>query len=190
MDDFILEIPNNLSMELCEEMIKRYEEDDRKSEGITLGGKYLSHKISTDLHFSGLKEWKDVDNKVYEKLTEGLQIYRSHLTKHIGDQNSHFDNLNDSGYQIQKTSRGEYYSWHNDDNVKTGRVLTFLWYLNTLDIAADGGGTLFYGGKVIRPEQGKLIIFPATWTYQHMGLPVTREKSKYICTGWLHQKMT
>jgi Rps23 Pro-64 3,4-dihydroxylase Tpa1-like proline 4-hydroxylase len=189
MDNFILEIPNSLSKELCEEMIERFEKDDRKKPGVTLVG-LTNHKKSVDLSFSGFAEWKDIDNKLYHKLTESLTTYISHLTKHVGDHTEFFDKTYDSGYQIQKTIEGEYYSWHHDQNVKTGRVLTFLWYLNTLDHAKDGGGTLFYGGKVITPEQGKLILFPATWTYQHMGLPVTGRKYKYICTGWLHLKTT
>jgi len=69
--------------------------------------------------------------------------------------------------------------------------VTFLWYLTTHDPIAHGGGTAFHplagdGGKIVVPERGKLILFPATWTYIHMGLPLFRGDPKYICTGWLH----
>ena len=56
--DFVLEIPNNLSKEICEDIIKRYEEDDRKGPGKTLSGEMTTVKKSTDLHISVLKEWK------------------------------------------------------------------------------------------------------------------------------------
>jgi hypothetical protein len=52
-----------------------------------------------------------------------------------------------------------------------------------------GGGTAFHpkidGGKIVSPERGKLLLFPATWTYIHMGLPLIKGDPKYIATGWL-----
>ena len=42
--DFVLEIPNNLSDEMCEQMIKRFEEDHRKKKGYD--GRCQSRNIS------------------------------------------------------------------------------------------------------------------------------------------------
>jgi len=193
--DFVLEIPNNLSAEKCEEMIKRFENDERKKPGVTLGtiehGQDCSEfKKSLDLAISHLPEWKDMDTYLFEQLKEGIEKYRCHLHKHLGCVSWIGRKLDDSGYQIQKTVKGGYYSWHSDELLTKKRVFTFLWYLNTFDPISEGGGTAFHptigGGKIITPEQGKLILFPATWTYVHMGLPIVTDKNKYVCTGWIH----
>jgi hypothetical protein len=37
----------------------------------------------------------------------------------------------------------------------------------------------------VKPEAGKLLFFPATWTYPHRGMmPISNDK--YIITGWIY----
>ena len=63
------------------------------------------------------------------------------------------------------------------------RHLTFLWYLNDVE---EGGETEFWGQYGIKPEAGKLILFPASWTFPHKAnVPISSDK--YIITGWLWQ---
>ena len=189
--DFVLEIPNNLSDEMCEQMIKRFEEDHRKRRGTTADANPETLvKKSMDLQLTGLECWKDIDEYLHKQLNEGVNKYKEHLMKKIGSVDWVNYRLEDTGYQIQKTTKGQYYSWHYDAWLEDKRIFTFLWYLNDIDPVIDGGGTAFHptisGGKVVKPERGKLILFPATWTYLHMGLPlITEEKNKYICTGWI-----
>ena len=64
---------------------------------------------------------------------------------------------------------------------KRYRMITYLWYLNDVD---KGGETEFWGTYKVKPEAGKLILFPATWSYPHCGnIPISN--AKYIITGWL-----
>ena len=197
--DFVFELPNNLSKDKCEEIIKRFEEDPKKGLGVVgYSGRVCSVKKSIDLMISPHTEWKDIDEYLHTQLVEGVEKYREHLSKcgvgGILDYIFERGNVTDTGYQIQKTTLGEYYGWHSDSSVKDKRFLTFLWYLTDHDSLAEGGRTAFHpcagdGGKLIVPEQGKLIIFPATWTYLHSGLvfsPKDESRIKYICTGWFH----
>ena len=66
------------------------------------------------------------------------------------------------------------------------RIITFLWYLNTVE---EGGETEFFNGRIsIKPEKGKLLLFPSTWTYIHRGnMPISNDK--YILTGWIYCDM-
>jgi hypothetical protein len=187
--EFVYEIPNNLSPEVCEDIIERFEKDGRLLPGVIGSGIVGPIKKSMDLGISPLPEWADIDKILFEKLKEGLSEYEKHIKKLSGSVPS--VPLHDIGYQIQRTTQGEYYSWHHDDDMRYNRrIYTFLWYLNTLDQCDDGGATAFHpsigGGGLIQPEQGKLLLFPATWTYVHMGLPIIKpETKKYVCTGWV-----
>ncbi len=84
---------------------------------------------------------------------------------------------------MQKTKPGEYYKWHHDSlsNKNKERLLSFIWYLNDVHV---GGHTEFIDGTKIKPETGKLLIFPSTWTYVHQGAPPI-SNTKYIITGWI-----
>jgi len=49
------------------------------------------------------------------------------------------------------------------------RYLVFLWYLN--DVGAGGHTEFVDLGISVQPEQGKLLIFPPYWMFQHAGRP-------------------
>ena len=63
------------------------------------------------------------------------------------------------------------------------RYLSFLWYLNDV---AEGGETVFKD-LTIKPELGKLVIFPPLWMFPHIGKPPISNE-KYILTTYLHYK--
>ena len=179
-----------LSSKLCKDSIVKFENDDRKQPGLVGLTRELSDiKKSVDLNISPFDDWKDEDAEFFQSLTIHLNEYYDHCNQY----NKYFPyafeglkngvGIKDSGYQIQRTYPGEYYEWHHDGCVENGfvRVLTYLWYLN--DVHEDGY-TEFSNGMKIQPEEGKLLIFPATWTYIHRGYP-PKSETKYICTGWI-----
>jgi Rps23 Pro-64 3,4-dihydroxylase Tpa1-like proline 4-hydroxylase len=91
--------------------------------------------------------------------------------------------------QIQRytKSKGKYI-FHNDFKAefekKQYRIITYLWYINTVD---EGGETEIWNNYKVKPEVGKLILFPATWTYPHRGkVPISNDK--YIITGWIYEQ--
>ncbi len=48
-----------------------------------------------------------------------------------------------------------------------------------------GGETEFlYQDLKIRPEQGKLLLFPPFWTHEHRGV-ILQQGVKYIATTWV-----
>ena len=183
--EFVYEIENNIPDEMCDEIIKRFEDDNRKRNGVVGGGFMPRIKKSTDIFIGEYEEWSDIKDYLHKKLSEGILQYRKYLESEVGSYFSKVFNKDywDSGYNIQRTQKGGFYKWHTD--AEKDRKITFLWYLNTLDPNVDGGATEFYNGKKITPQKGKLIFFPATWTHVHRGTPVISDNTKYICTGWL-----
>lgn len=186
--EFIYEIKDALPKEICEEMIKRFKSDNRKSKSELVGGR-VNEKVrkSTNLFFSTYEDWKDVDRIMFKVFSDGFSKYEEYINDYTTDRvASHvFSDIKDEGYFIQEMKEGEYYHWHVDDTTKFNkpRSITCLLYLNTLE-EDQGGYTEFWCGKKVRPEQGKLLIFPSCWTYIHRGAPVKNSGVKYTCGTW------
>ena len=99
------------------------------------------------------------------------------------------ETLETYNFMIQKYLKGiGKYVYHNDFHLEKDsdmckyRVITYLWYLNSID---EGGETEFWNSYKIKPQAGKLIMFPATWCFQHRGI-VPISDNKYIITGWFY----
>ena len=143
-------------------------------------------------------EWQEEDSIFHDTVQYAIRKYNEHINAKIplisrttdipveldATKTAHGDTITDQGYQIQKTMPGEGYTWHNDFSVNRDngiRHLTFIFYLNSV----DEGWTQFYNGDQVQPQTGRLVVFPATWTYTHQGYPPKQEK--YIVTGWIFE---
>ena len=181
--DFIYTQRDALPKSFCDNVIQKFELDDRKRQGQVGSGVQLDIKRSCDLSITGKEDWKSYDDAFFKSLNNALKEY----LRFIPEEYIQFKALgrfeDDTGYQIQKTQPGDYYIWHHDQT--TSRLVTFIWYLNDVK---DDGYTEFIDGTRIQPEAGKLIIFPATWDFLHRGVSPKTE-TKYICTGWVHAEM-
>jgi hypothetical protein len=172
---------NALSKEQCSHIIERFEAatDEQypgrigQSENIN-----LDIKRSTDLVISGKQQWKDIDGLLFQSLASGIGFMRQ--------QHAFFQGrFKDFGYAIQRTGEGEYFHWHVDSGSHSfsDRQLVAIWYLN--DVAGPGGETEFRLQNVkIKPETGKLLLFPPFWTHEHRGVTLT-SGVKYIATTWI-----
>jgi Rps23 Pro-64 3,4-dihydroxylase Tpa1-like proline 4-hydroxylase len=190
MNQFIWIKDNSLTEDFCQSVIDRFESDDRTHPGLVGNNKALISTIkqSTDLKISSLPDWKEEDAVFFEELQSAIPEYQQYLNDTVLNTNFvdvFFANkVYDGGYQIQRTKPGEFYIWHHDSTLENGavRVLTYIWYLNDIH---EEGYTEFYDGTKIQPKAGRLILFPATWTYIHRGVS-PKSETKYICTGWVY----
>ena len=184
---FVYSTNNSLSDELCDEIIKIHTNDMTKKDGSTLGGVDKEVKDTTDLVINAdCNKYKDILDLLKKKLNDIIPIYINTFT---GIEN--YINLFNREYFIeyfiiQKYERNKgKYIFHNDSRIdyvnKKNRLFTYIWYLNDLH---EGGETEFVNFKII-PEKGKLILFPACWTFPHRGnMPISDDK--YIVTGWIY----
>jgi hypothetical protein len=177
---FIFEKRGALPLDICNEMIRRFEQhEDEQYEG-RLGqqaGKDRNIKKSTDLVVSGKPHWQDIDRELFRSLGLAIAEFREAFPFFKGP-------FKDSGYAIQRTSPGEHYHWHIDGGSHefSQRQLVAVWYLN--DVPGPGGETEFsYQNVIIRPEAGKLLLFPPFWTHEHRGVTL-QQGVKYIATTW------
>lgn len=204
MDNFIFEIPNAISKEFCQEIIDRFERDNNKKLGCISGFGEVQvpeQKKSVDLFISDLEEWNDIDKKIHECVGNSVSSYFKFLNETFNcNQKIHplfgvlnHDELDDSGYNISKQEKGCDYKWHYDGFDKSAcfikdkniPFLRVLIYLSDLSYE-DGGSTLFWGGKRIVPETGKVLVFPTTWTFVHSSEQIKTDKFKYTCMATVH----
>jgi hypothetical protein len=196
---FIYNNNNSISPELCLDLIKMFEEESNKYEGVTFGGLDKNIKDTTDFTIPKNNEkWNKINIFLDTEIKNNIKIYLDELNNKIDfknkDQNTTseykiFQNTSftHSNYMIQRYLKGKgKYIYHNDFSInyenKSYRTITYLWYLNTVD---EGGETVFFGDHKIKPNVGTLIFFPASWCYPHTGkMPIS--SNKYIITGWLY----
>lgn len=195
----------SLSSELCKKIIKYFDESDNKLKygGLTYSGLDKRIKDTTDILIPNKNNQENKWDEINDILSSELEI---HLKKYVNilndkknfcEENNYgvkFNHLFDdlyliNNFMIQRYEKNEgKYVYHDDNSIDLQkykqRVLTYLWYLNDVD---EGGETEFFGGNFkIKPEEGKLLFFPATWTFPHRGnKPISSHK--YIITGWIYK---
>lgn len=178
---FIFEKQNALPPSLCENVIRRFEQHNEDQYQGKIGqqaDENVSIKHSTDIVVSGKPHWQDVDRALFQSLGIAIREFRNQFTFFKGP-------FKDMGYGVQRTKPGEFYHWHIDGGSHefSHRQLVAIWYLN--DVAGPGGETEFLFQDVkIKPQQGKLILFPPFWTHEHRGVEL-QTGIKYIATTWV-----
>ena len=178
---FIFEKHDALPAELCDDMIKRFEDNSEDQYQGRIGqtaSQDNNIKKTTDLVVSGKEHWKDVDNNLFRSMGIAIKEFREAYPYFKGP-------FKDMGYGIQRYNPGEYYHWHIDGGSHdfSQRQLVAIWYLN--DVPGPGGETEFLFQDVkIKPEKGKLVLFPPFWTHEHRAATL-HDGVKYIATTWI-----
>lgn len=190
--DIIRVFDNTLSKEFCEELIETYENHPGKDLGLTGGGYKPTVKNCVDLYISNQEDLRDLDNRLHETLSPYVQQYVRELEEQASAKFEDMhpfptDVVRDSGYNMKKYEPNEgKFNWHSDNLTTIAgnvRLIGIIWYLNDVQ---EGGYTEFFDGTKIQPATGRLLLFPATWTYPHRG--VVAPTKKYIITSFLSYK--
>lgn len=178
---FIFERPLALPPAFCDAVIERFEAQPEYQYAGRVGQLRTEDpgvKRTTDLVVSNKPDWKDVDRMFFSSLAAAIKEFRETYPYFKGP-------FKDEGYQVQRYRPGEYYHWHVDggSHELSQRQLVVLWYLN--DVPGPGGETEFlYQDVAVRPERGKLVLFPPFWTHEHRAA-VLQTGVKYIATTWV-----
>ena len=194
--DFIYVKDNSLTKDFCTHVVKKFDDDPRKRDGVVGSeGKRVDKNLkdTVDIPISSTEGWEKEDDVFFAALRDGLREYNDYLSE-LNDgccqsfPNPNF-NITDTGYKVQMYKPGGTYHWHHDWSMESQpvstRIFTFMWYLNTID-EKDGGYTEFADGTRIQPLAGRQVFFPATWTFLHRGYPP--KVKKYICNGWIYAR--
>lgn len=173
-----------LSNDFCKNLIDRFEASKNKQPGkmITKDNVDIinkSHKDTLELVIDNDPDWRDIEEVLTNCYMEFVQRYINEFNPllAIGQETYREE------FRIKKYDIGGLFNWHIDCVGKDYyRILAIQFYFNDVQ---EGGETQFEFQKAsVKPQRGRLIIFPTTWTYRHRGAPVI-SNSKYVCTNYL-----
>lgn len=162
--DLIYESPSSLDINLCDKILERFKGDSRKK--------------NDTLHISRFIEWEETVDELDEKLKIAIEEYKSFVCQKLGFKASYIDNAKHSGgYIIKKITETD---WHSDfeKNQSDSRTISLIWYLTTRNF--DGETDFLY--KKIKPEKGKLLMYPANWNSFYKDNP---SDNKYVIIAGL-----
>jgi hypothetical protein len=75
----------------------------------------------------------------------------------------------------------QYYRPHVDDGAEQPRIFSAVLYLNDVE---EGGETRFTKFNIaVKPKQGRLLMFPSNYAYEHEALPPQSEE-KFAVVTW------
>lgn len=185
-DNFIAVYDDVLSPDLCKGFIDIYNNAEKL--GFTYDRQYSGNK-KTDIEDTATKipsyplEHIDSENVLMFNTIFWDRCYQEYAKKfsilnEIGNHHSF-------GIKIQKIEPSQgYHMWHCEQGClnNSRRIIGWLAYLNDIE---NGGETEFlYQSKRIQAKQGRVVLFPASFTHTHRGNPPLSD-TKYIITGWI-----
>lgn len=189
-ETFIRYYDNAVSTEFCRGIIEYFEwasQNNKTWSRIEATSNYKNDESTSlnpqtfwDIDFT----WQHLGNYLSEFNEAFWDVcYKSYIQE--------FDTLNSLGnhtifsYKVQKTlPGGGYHVWHcEQDSIQhSRRIGTYTLFLN--DVAEGGETEFLYQNQRLSPKEGRLVIFPASFTHTHRGNPPIRGV-KYIMTGWI-----
>ena len=198
----IIEYPNAIDAEVCNELVLHLAQDFDKlfEPGPTIGGYMPSMKKSMDTSFMNPDQYnrdampyfniyQKIDLIIYDALWSCISDYIQRYT-HLWP----MPECTTTGFRVQRYFKNYgYYREHCDgmpwdsdfDGSGNIRILAAVIYLNTVK---DGGGTHFpLHEYTSHAEVGKIVLFPTTWQYPHLGT-VPYSEDKWIISSFINTK--
>ena len=198
LKDFIFVKNNALDSKTCRDICKWFDLNIHKSKSGRVFSSDSDNKINndirkcSDIHIPRDLRETDLLNKILDDVFyESISQYEKINDFSPCISQSNYKIIND-GYLLTLYDKGDYFKYHTDDcvcdvkisnnnSVRRRRILAFLLYLND----CSGGETIFPTCDVkIKPETGKIVIFPANWMFPHEGSVV--KSKKYLITTFLY----
>lgn len=177
----ILEFRRALPLDLCERLIHRYENDENRTMAPGSRGVLENHRECESLIISGREGWEQLTEELCGHLEKTRDTYFRYYELAQAEEHP----IREVGYELAGYEVGQGCSRHvgGPAGDATGfRVASMVTYLNDI---AEGGETVFPLQDVkIRPEAGKVLLTPASYTHPHWAEPPLSEK-KYVVVTWL-----
>jgi hypothetical protein len=180
--DLIKVYDDVLEPEICEKLIEKFEKLSDKHERIDNDRKPNFTQFNLTANIGGDEELDSLHKYLVKKTFAYKKEYYSFIDERCFPKEHAFEQFRLKKYE---NDGNDAFDCHVDvkEYSTARRYLAFLWYLNDVE---EGGETVFKE-LTIKPQVGKLLIFPPLWMYPHTGKPPISNK-KYIMSTYLHYK--
>ena len=164
---FIRLYRDTFSRELCEEVIRRFEADERKHASTTATRDKPRLRSGTMLQIGELADWGDINQAYSEALEKNLKAYAQAfptLQQLIGSPAT-----KRTPPLLERIEPGQGFGMHIDASVAGthDRMVAVLMYLKDVE---QGGETQFpFQSIQVKPRAGLMVLFPPYWTHPHQG---------------------
>lgn len=169
LKDYILELPNLIPDEKCNEIIRWSENQQWKNSFVDDGS---IEKNIRNCQYVSLNE-SPFDSELFAYVSKAIQKY-AQVYKNISISK-------DTGYELLKYEKDGFYKEHVDSYAANPRIITLSLTIND---NFEGGEWSFFGGKhKMSPKKGSAILFPSNFMYTHAILPITNG-TRYSIITW------
>lgn len=179
--DYIVVFENAITHELCDSIIKEFNDDNewrktvvdygvlrediRSAETIIISQPHVIEK--------NLENRKNLDKYLYISVGEVIKKYSKKFP--------HCTIQEDSGYELLRYKEGKFYTQHTDSCKGNPRSVSCSLALN--DDYEGGEWGFFDREMVIKAPKGSAVLFPSNFMYPHEIMPVTKG-TRYSVITW------
>ena len=187
INNFIGVYDNYITKEDCNKAIKLYEDQNNFNNTVNrIGAEQVSILKKQDQQFFAAPNNLDIWWESLKPMIVNFDIAWNHYIQNTGADDAYGKPFYFTALKIQKTLPTEgYHVWHIEHNKgfeNEARAFVFSIYLNDVE---EGGETEFlHFSKRVKPETGRIGIWPAAFPYVHRGNPPLSGE-KYILTSWM-----
>ena len=186
--DLIWIKPESITRPQCASCIEWFwNNDDLHQQGQVYGGddSITNASLHTNLDRKNtIQAYPSPDDPISDFMTEVMTDGWKEYSKTLPTPQGQPMSFSDYSVRVYYKGQGKFLE-HVDQSAGPNVIRTFgiILYLNTVD---DGGETDFMDYKLkIKPEAGKLVIFPCNYLFRHEGT-VPLSEDKYIITSFLN----
>jgi hypothetical protein len=187
MDRFIYEKENLLSDDICKDIIESCEQYFEEQKLLN-DNKEEKEPIRLDIALYSINNefWSKIKDKITSKIINVMKEYYSKFDEDIYHLNKLHKELVIENITLNKyLPNKETITNICDFNIceeKYYRILSYVFYLNDIN---NGGESIFENGIIIKPKQGKVVLYPSDWLFTRREEKIITD-SKYIITGWIN----
>lgn len=180
--DFVKVYDDIIPLDLCDRIIREFEDDDNW-QSAQVGGGHINDSIrrvtsiKIDDPYIMYKNFSTRQNllfELFESMFFTMQKYRQIAPAMTAEANS--------GYDLLRYQEGDFYKEHTDSYINNPRHVSCSLHLND---DYEGGEFAFLNREFqIKAKKGSVLMFPSNFMFPHEILPVTKGTRFSIIT-WL-----
>lgn len=180
VDHYIEVIKNVVSYELCDAILKEYENDSSWDDACIANNIVDINKRNCEIIGISHSAVINKNEQLRKHLDNNLKECASNVIQFYSKKHSVFCVM-DTGYDLLRYKEGGFFKTHIDEGPKYNRTVSCSLILND---DYEGGEFAFFDRQIkFTPKKGDALMFPSNYIYPHEIMPVTKG-TRYSIVTW------